>query len=216
MKLNKLVKWYFLIIFIFKPRICHRTLSNKTSPCVQLTAFPSDKSYIHSNQFVSFFLSGPILVRSNAMTNGKYRGVTTCKKHLLWSIHTFLAGQMMAATKHSNAKAPLRIIGGCSFLAVQNSSIGDLVTHSLGQSGSLQSVSHWRYFYFWHIKSDPRDLWPLRHLIRVIRKHDLTTKITYLPSNLPIFLHLSDPRDLWPEKVHISAHLPTYLPAYLP
>ena len=130
-----------------------------------------------------------LLVRSNAMTNGKYRGVTTCKKHLLWSIHTFLAGQMMAATKHSNAKAPLRIIGGCSFLAVQNSSIGDLVTHSLGQSGSLQSVSHWWYFYFWHIKDDTRDLWPLRHLIRVIRKHDLTTNIARIANAVTITLY---------------------------
>ena len=51
------------------------------------------------------------------------------------------------------------------FLAVQNSSIGDLVTHSLTDS---------RYFYFWHTKSDPRDLWPLRHLIRVMRRNDLT------------------------------------------
>ena len=42
----------------------------------------------------------------------------------------------------------------CTFLAVQNSSIGDIVTHS-------------QYFYFWHTKSNPRDLWPLRHLIRV-------------------------------------------------
>ena len=26
------------------------------------------------------------------------------------------------------------------------------------------------------IQSNPRDLWPLRHLIRVMRQHDLTTK----------------------------------------
>ena len=51
------------------------------------------------------------------------------------------------------------------FLAVQNSSIGDLVTHSL-----CQSVTH---FYFCHTKSNPRDLLPLRHLIRVMRRHDL-------------------------------------------
>ena len=29
-------------------------------------------------------------------------------------------------------------------------------------------------FYFWHSKSDPIDLWPLRHLIRLIKKHNLT------------------------------------------
>ena len=52
------------------------------------------------------------------------------------------------------------------FLAVQNSSIGDLVTHWLTHSV--------RYFYFCHTKSNPRDLLPLRHLIRVMRRHDLT------------------------------------------
>ena len=39
---------------------------------------------------------------------------------------------------------------------------------------------HWLtdsgYFTDWHTKSDPRDLWPLRHLIRVMRGHDLTNK----------------------------------------
>ena len=35
-----------------------------------------------------------------------------------------------------------------AFLAVQNS--------------SMQCTHSW-YFYFWHIKSDPRDPWPLRH-----------------------------------------------------
>ena len=34
------------------------------------------------------------------------------------------------------------------------------------------SLTHSQYFYFWHTKSDPRDLWPLRHLIRVMRRHD--------------------------------------------
>ena len=40
------------------------------------------------------------------------------------------------------------------FLAVQNSSIGDLVMTSLTQSLSQD-------FTTWHSKSDPRDLWPL-------------------------------------------------------
>ena len=48
------------------------------------------------------------------------------------------------------------------FLAVQNSSIGDLVTQSLTELLLL------------HTNSDPRDLWPLRHLFRVMRKHNLT------------------------------------------
>ena len=35
-------------------------------------------------------------------------------------------------------------------------------------------------FWFWHAKSDPRDLWPLRHLIRVMRKNDLRQFLTTL------------------------------------
>ena len=37
-----------------------------------------------------------------------------------------------------------------SFLAVQNSSIGDLVTHSL-----THSLTDWGYFYFWHREAVP-------------------------------------------------------------
>ena len=36
------------------------------------------------------------------------------------------------------------------------------------------SLRHSQYFYLW--QSDPRDLWPLRHLIKVMRRHDLTKK----------------------------------------
>ena len=52
------------------------------------------------------------------------------------------------------------------FLAVHNSSIGDLVTDSLTVLLLLT------------LQSDPGDLWPLRHLIRVTRKHDLTNILT--------------------------------------
>ena len=40
------------------------------------------------------------------------------------------------------------------------------------------------------LKSDPRELWPLRHLIRGIRRHDLTQNDlpTYLPTHLPTYL----------------------------
>ena len=56
------------------------------------------------------------------------------------------------------------------FLAVHNSSIGDLVTHSL---------TNWlTVLLLLTLQSDPRDLWPLRHLIRVMRKHDLTHILT--------------------------------------
>ena len=46
---------------------------------------------------------------------------------------------------------------------------------------------------FTTLESDPRDLWPLRHLIRVMRRHDLTKKIptylhTYPPTYLPTYL----------------------------
>ena len=33
-------------------------------------------------------------------------------------------------------------------------------------------------FYFWSTKSNPRDLWPLWHLTRVMRAHDLNIKKT--------------------------------------
>ena len=46
---------------------------------------------------------------------------------------------------------------------------------------------HWLtnsgYFTDWHTKSDPRDLWPLRHLIRVMRRQDITTKKTMTKTN---------------------------------
>ena len=40
------------------------------------------------------------------------------------------------------------------------------------------------------LQSDPRDLWPLRHLITVMRRHDLTQKDlpTYIPTHLPTYL----------------------------
>ena len=64
-----------------------------------------------------------------------------------------------------------RYLSNLTFLAVQYSSIGDLVTDWL---------TDWDTFWFWHTKSDPRDLWPLRHLIRVMRRHDLRKSLTIL------------------------------------
>ena len=40
------------------------------------------------------------------------------------------------------------------------------------------------------LQSDPRDLWPLRHLIRVMRKHDLTNILTIF-DNFYIFWQFS-------------------------
>ena len=57
------------------------------------------------------------------------------------------------------------------FLAVQNSSIGDLVTHSL------------RDILILTLQSDHKDLSPLRHLIRGMRTH------YYLPANLVVSLN---------------------------
>ena len=51
------------------------------------------------------------------------------------------------------------------------------------------SLTHSQYFYFWHTKNDPRDLWPLRHLIRVMRRHELTEKD--LPTYRVFFLQKS-------------------------
>ena len=58
-----------------------------------------------------------------------------------------------------------------TFLAVQNSSIGDLVTDSL---------TDWltKDFTKCHTKNNPIDFRPPRHLIRVIRRHVLTYKKT--------------------------------------
>ena len=64
-----------------------------------------------------------------------------------------------------------------SFLAVQNSSIGDLVPWSVRPSVTTNNQT---------LQSDPRDLRPLRHLIRVMKRHDLTG------------LFWCDSRDLWP------------------
>ena len=66
--------------------------------------------------------------------------------------------------------------------AVHNSSIGDLVTESL------------THLLFLTLKSDPRDQWPLRHLITVMKKHDLTNILTMLNffDNLWQFLTISD------------------------
>ena len=51
---------------------------------------------------------------------------------------------------------------------------------------------------FTTLQSDLRDLWPLRHLIRVMRRHDLTKKDlpTYLPTYLPAYLPTSLPINL--------------------
>ena len=53
------------------------------------------------------------------------------------------------------------------------------LSHSVTQWLS-DSVSH---FLFLTLKSDPRDLWPLRHLITVMRKHDLTNFLTIFDDN---------------------------------
>ena len=48
------------------------------------------------------------------------------------------------------------------------------------------------------LQSDPKDLWPLRHLIRVMKRHDLTEKI-------PTYLHTYPP-------TYLPTHLPTHPP----
>ena len=66
--------------------------------------------------------------------------------------------------------------------------------HSLTESLS-HSLS--QYFYFWHTQSDTRELWPLKHPIRELRRHDLTEKNTYQPTDqptcLPVYLPRSTP-----------------------
>ena len=70
-------------------------------------------------------------------------------------------------TQYPGSVVPLAM-----FLAVQTGVCGQL------NRWPCHSVTHWWYFYFWDTKSDPRDLWPLRHWIRVRRGHDLTQKKT--------------------------------------
>ena len=71
------------------------------------------------------------------------------------------------------------------FLAVQNSSIGDLVPCLVCPLPLTIRV-------FTTLQSEPGDLWPLRNLIRVMKRHDLTEKIptyllTYPPTYLPTY-----------------------------
>ena len=75
------------------------------------------------------------------------------------------------------------------------------LTHSL-----TDCLTDWlRHLLILTLKSNPRDLWPLRHLIRVIGRHNLTQKYlpmylhTYLPTYLPIYLSTYPP-----------THLPTW------
>ena len=55
-----------------------------------------------------------------------------------------------------------------------------------------------RYLLILTLKSNSRDLWPLRHLIRVITRHNLTQKY------LPMYLH-----------TYLPTYLPTHPPTYL-
>ena len=53
---------------------------------------------------------------------------------------------------------------------------------------------------FTTLQSDPRDLWPLRHLIRGMRRHYYQTNLqtyppTYLPTYMPIYLPPLEPPD---------------------
>ena len=77
--------------------------------------------------------------------------------------------------------------GQCMFLAVQNSSIYRRPCLSLGP---LLAWAPLTIREFTTLQRDPRvssrDLWPLRHLIRVTRRHDLTKK--YRPAYIPILL----------------------------
>ena len=54
-----------------------------------------------------------------------------------------------------------------------------------------ESLSH---FCFLTLKSDPRDQWPLRHLITVMRKHDLTNILTIVDNffNFLLFFTIFD------------------------
>ena len=60
---------------------------------------------------------------------------------------------------------------------------------------------------FTTLQSDPRDLWPLRHLFRVMRRHDMTKKLTKKMTKTKTFwehllraiLETCDLWDIWSE-----------------
>ena len=84
------------------------------------------------------------------------------------------------------------------FLAVQNRLFW--TAQSRWPCHSLTHCTDWlRVLLLLALQSDPRDLWPLRHLIRVMGRHNLTEKDlpTYIPTQLP-------------------TQLPSYLPTYVP
>ena len=47
------------------------------------------------------------------------------------------------------------------------------------------------------LQSDPRDLWPLRHLIRVMRKHDLTNILTIFWQFWQLFTCFDNFQQFW-------------------
>ena len=113
-----------------------------------------------------------------------------CLRHLCYTLLIFVT-----STSACNMWSILKLLHSCQLcdsfvtvlifsLAVHNSSIGDLVCPLVGLTPLTIRV-------FTTLQSDPRDLWPLRHLIRVMRRHDLTKKDlpTYLSTYLPMYLH---------------------------
>ena len=74
------------------------------------------------------------------------------------------------------------------FLAVQNSSIGDLlVTHSVTVLLLLTYKERPQRLVTFETFDQIDEESPLRHLIKVMRRHDLTKKF-YLPTYLPVHL----------------------------
>ena len=105
------------------------------------------------------------------------------------------------------------------FSCPADSSIGDLVTDSLTDplTHSLTDV------YFCHTKSNPRDLLPLRHLIRVMRRHDLThfwpsfLSSFFRPPFWPSFLTRQYWRlDIWDTDYNSENWEPEFRQSFLP
>ena len=81
-----------------------------------------------------------------------------------------------------------RWLNSCLFLAVQT---------RVWDSAIPTPVTNYKTFYFLTLKSHPRDLWPLRHLFRVMRRYDMTQKIDK-DKDILRTSPKSHPRDLWP------------------
>ena len=143
---------------------------------------------------------GDFAPRKNATTFNKYRfGFPSCYMRMLWNVSPkwrHKVWNLRSKTDSSIRAMTLKYFylfwysptfPWFSFLYVSFESCFLAVQTRVWDSSIPTPVTHWETFYFLTLKSNPRDLWPLRHLIRVMRKHDLTNILTIFFAILTIF-----------------------------